>query len=355
MASDRTEKPTPRRRQKAREQGQVTRSRELTSSAALMASLMALAWAATSTATVWRGLYRGLLGSAATGEIDLSLLTRSCWLIVQTAGPVAALAFLVAGVTAVAQGGLVVVPSALAVKIERLSPGSKLKRLFSLTAVANLGKSLLPAAVLTYLTVAILTRDWHSLTGLERLSSAPLLNFLLGRAFELAWKSTLVLLAWAGLDYFVERHRLEQDLRMSRQEVLEEFKESEGHPAIKARIRRLQRQLRRRRILSDVERAAVVITNPTEYAVALEYRATMSAPVVLAKGRNILAREIRQIALWHGIPLIENRPLAHALYRAVEIGQSIPPKLYAVVAEVLALVWRAQARASEAAAARGAS
>jgi flagellar biosynthetic protein FlhB len=163
--------------------------------------------------------------------------------------------------------------------------------------------------------------------------------------FEVAWKGSLVLLAWAGADYFLERQRHENDLKMSKQEQKDEFKETEGHPAIKQRIRRLQRQSRRKRMLKDVERAAVVITNPTEYAIALEYRMDMDAPVVVAKGRNLIAAQIKEIARWNGIPMVENVPLAHALYRAVEVGQSIPAQLYTVVAEILAAIWRAQTRA----------
>ena len=152
--------------------------------------------------------------------------------------------------------------------------------------------------------------------------------------------------SWSGIDYLLERRKFESDLRMSRQEMVDEFKETEGNPAVKARIRRLQRQVRRRRMLQDVERATVVITNPTEFAVALEFSPLLSAPVVVAKGRNLLAAEIKQVARWHGIPLVENPPLAHTLYRAVEIGQSIPPKLYQVVAEVLAAIYRVQAQVS---------
>ena len=142
---------------------------------------------------------------------------------------------------------------------------------------------------------------------------------------------------------------------MSRQELQEEYKETEGHPAIKARLRRLQRQVRRRRMLRDAERASVLITNPTHFAVALEYRADMAAPAVVAKGRNLLAQQIRQMALWREIPIVENPPLAQALYRTVEVGQAIPPKLYAVVAEALALVWRAEAQAAAQAEARAAT
>jgi flagellar biosynthetic protein FlhB len=198
-----------------------------------------------------------------------------------------------------------------------------------------------------YLAVGVLAREWRLLPSLLHRSRGALAAFVLAGMFEVAWKGCFVLLVWAGADYFLERQRHENDLKMSRQEQKDEFKEMEGHPAIKQRIRRLQRQSRRRRMLKDVERAAVVITNPTEYAVALEYRMEMEAPVVVAKGRNLIAAQIREIARWHGIPIVENVPLAHALYRAVEIGQAIPAQLYTVVAEILAAIWRAQTRATQ--------
>jgi flagellar biosynthetic protein FlhB len=168
---------------------------------------------------------------------------------------------------------------------------------------------------------------------------------VLGRAFELAWKSALVLLAWAVVDFFLERQHLEGELRMSRQELKDDYKETEGNPLIKGRIRRLRRQTLRRRMLEDAKRASVVITNPNEFAIALEYKPGMAAPMVIAKGRNLLAQQIKQVARWHGIPMIENPPLAHALYRATEIGQYIPPKLYRAVAAILAAIHRAEKRA----------
>jgi flagellar biosynthetic protein FlhB len=134
----------------------------------------------------------------------------------------------------------------------------------------------------------------------------------------------------------------------------DEYKETEGDPIIKGRIRRLQRQVRRRRMLEATKRANVVITNPTQYAIALEYTPLMAAPVVVAKGRNLLAAQIKEIARWENIPLVENPPLAHALYRTVEVGQSIPAKLYAAIAEILAAVYRAEARAQAASAAAAA-
>jgi len=193
----------------------------------------------------------------------------------------------------------------------------------------------------------LVVRDWGAVRVLAYRNVRGLAEFGANHVFEVAWKSALVLLLWSGVDYFLERQRLEGELRMSRQELTDEYKETEGHPAIKGRIRRLQRQMRRRRMLEDVKRASVVITNPTEYAVALEYGPGLAAPTVVAKGRNLFARRIKDIARWQGVPL------AHALYRAVDVGQSIPPKLYAVVAEILAAIYRAQERAARGRAERG--
>jgi len=153
----------------------------------------------------------------------------------------------------------------------------------------------------------------------------------------------LVFTLWAGFDVLISRLNYERQLRMTRQEVREDFKEMEGHPAVRGRIRRLQREMRRRRMLRDVARATVVVTNPNEYAVALEYQPeVMPAPVVVAKGRNIFAQKIKSEARWYGIPLVENPPLAQALYRATEVGQAIPAKLYTAVAEILAFIFRTQ-------------
>jgi len=341
MAHDtKTEQATPRRRQKAREKGQVVRSRELVASLATMAALL-LCTQLSSFPNEWRTLLRFSLDSAS-GSARLSWWPALAPL--RSIGVVLGLTWLVATLGAFGQGGLVFAPSSLAPNWSRLSPASRMEQLFSLTSISRLLKSLLPAGAVVYLAVAVLAREWAVLPTLSGRSSPAVARFLLAILFEFAWKAALVLLLWAGVDYLLERRKFESDLRMSRQEILDEFKETEGNPTVKARIRRLQRQVRRRRMLKDVERAAVVITNPSEFAVALEFSSLMAAPVVVAKGRNLLAAEIKQVARWHGIPMVENPPLAHALYRAVEIGQSIPPKLYRVVAEVLAAIYRVQAR-----------
>ena len=344
---NKTEKATPRRRQKAREQGQIARSRDLVAGMGTIAAVMLLAWQLPAFAGGWRTLLRHELNSAATRPEQMLPVWRDDLAIFRGIALAASLSWLAATVSGIAQGGLVFAPSALAPKLNRLNPASRLEQLFSMSALSRLLKSLLPSAAIAYLALTLLSRDWMSLPSLLHERGMGLARFVAARMFELAWEASLVLLAWSAADYFLERWRHENELKMSRQDLRDEFKETEGNPAVKMRIRRLQRQARRRRMLKDVERAAVVITNPTEFAIALEFNLQMEAPVVVAKGRNLLAAQIREIALWHGIPLVENPPLAHALYRAVEIGQAIPPKLYAVVAEILAAIWRAQARAAQ--------
>jgi flagellar biosynthesis protein FlhB len=350
-----TERATPRRRQKAREQGQIARSRDLVAGLGTMAGIMLLSWQLPVFAHDWRGLFRNALNSAATHRDQLLPAWRNDLAIFRGVALVVSLSWLAAAIGGIAQGGLVFAPTALAPSLNRLNPASRFEQLFSLAAVSRLLKSLLPTATIAWLAVSLLARDWTALPSLVHGSPARILGFTTTEMFELAWKAALVLLVWAVADYFLEHQRHENELKMSRQDVRDEFKDTEGNPAVKQRIRRLQRQARRRRMLKDVERAAVVITNPTEYAIALEFNLAMEAPVVVAKGRNLLAAQIREIALWQGIPLVENPPLAHALYRAVEIGQAIPPKLYAVVAEILAAIWRAQTRAAQPATVTGRS
>ena len=163
--------------------------------------------------------------------------------------------------------------------------------------------------------------------------------------FALAWQSGLVLLAWSAVDYILQRQTFEKSLRMTKQEVRQENKDNEGNPQVKGRIKRLRREIMRQLAAENVQRATAVITNPTHYAVALEYRpATMAAPVVVAKGRNLIAVKIKELARWHEVPIVENPPLAQALYKAAEVDQMIPPNLYAAVAEILAFLYRAQTR-----------
>ncbi len=350
--ANQTEQATPRRRQKAREKGQVARSRDLIGAASGMAAIFVLFSLLSSFPLAWRGFFHDCLEGAVSGNLrmDTPAPILSHWGLFAATLAALGLGWTAALASALAQGGLVFAPASLLPNASRMSPATRLGQLFSIGALRGLIKSLLPAAAITWLAVGCLRRDWSALLVLPALSSRGVAGFAAARIFEVACKSALVLLVWAVLDYLFERQHLSSELRMSRQEMVDEYKETEGNPIIKGRIRRLQRQARRRKMLEDTKRAAVVITNPTEYAIALEYRPDMPAPVVVAKGRNLFAAQIREIARWQNIPMVENPPLAHVLYRTVEVGQSIPANLYAAIAEILAAVYRAEARALAAAA-----
>lgn len=353
--SDKTEQATPRRKQKAREKGQIARSRELMSSLSLAATVALLAGQMAGSLGQWRGLFRHALDAAVSSGLTrpTPLFVSTGWMLVRSLSLMLGLSWMAAMVGALAQGGFVFAAEALQPNFSRMSPAARLEQLFSLPSLGRLVKSLLPGTAIVYLAASVLARDWGQLLRLSGNGPRGITAFALSRGFEIAWKSALVLLIWSVADYFIERHKLQSELRMSRQDLKDEYKETEGNPAIKARIRRLRRQVMRRHMLDAVKRASVVITNPNEFAIALEYGPQLPAPTVVAKGRNLLARQIKEEARWRGIPLVENPPLAHALYRAVEVGQSIPPKLYAVVAAVLAAIYRAQERARRAAAAGG--
>jgi flagellar biosynthetic protein FlhB len=305
---------------------------------------MLVSWLAPSWRMQWRSLLQRCLVTAHGGELTiLPLLQITAWTAASWAGPGILLAWVLTATGSVAQGGFVFAPEALAPRFDRLNPASNLAKLFSIGNLSAVLKSVVPMSFVVYLSVAILSRDWDQIVQASHASPRASLSWALARMGEIAWKSCLVFLCWSVMDFMLARLNFERQLRMSKEEIREESKETEGNPQIKVRIRRLQRKMRRRRMLRDVARATVVVTNPTHFAVALEYRPeAMEAPVVLAKGRNLLAQKIREEASWHGVPIVESPPLAQALYRAVEIGQAIPAKLYAAVAELLAFIYRAQ-------------
>lgn len=347
MADNRTEQATPRRRQKAQEKGQVLRSRDLVSAMTLLSVIFLLAWHPEAWIGRWQAFFGHALDASATSDwssnapvIGWASLTVAQWIV-----PIFAVAFCVAIAGTLAQGGIVVATDALTPNWERLNPVNNLKQLFSLAGFSRILRSLLPFGVMLYLALRIILNDAPMILHSGRLHSRAALALMGQMAFDLAWQSTLVLFGWSGLDYLLQRQTFEKSLRMTKQEVKEEAKDTDGNPQVKGRIRRLRRELLRRSLKKDVQRATAVVTNPTHYAVAIEYRpSTMAAPVVVAKGRNLIAQKIKELARWHEIPIVENPPLAQALYKTAEIGQMIPPNLYAAVAEILAFLYRAQAR-----------
>jgi flagellar biosynthetic protein FlhB len=348
MSQERTEKPSAKRLREARKRGQFVHSRDLAIAGASVAATMALAGLG---GRLFEGLATrlsndlGRLGEnplrvVTGGELD-GVVAGGGWLIGLLVGPIAfctvAAAVLVHGF----QGGWSLAPEALRLDWSRLSPANGVKRFrFTQSGIDTL-KTLVSVCA-----IAIL--GWLSIRGMVG-DSARLPWMSPGGAALVGWSHLETLLwrvAWAlGVlalgDYGIQYYRTMSSLKMTKQELRDEAKDLEGNAEVKGRIRRVQREMARRRMLSDVKRSTVVITNPTHFAVALEYkRGSMAAPVVLAKGQDHVAAAIRERARQHGIPIVENKPLAQALFKTAEIGDVIPAGLFAAVAEVLAQLIR---------------
>ncbi len=342
--SNKTEKPTSRRRQKARDKGQVARTRDLSGIAVVIVAAVLVGWQSSAMVEAWRGLLQSAMnvsvGEALEPGSSIFFWTR--WQVVRWMLPSMLAAWAIAAGTSLAQGGLVFAPEALAPKFEKFNPATKLGQMFSITSLSGLLKSLPPLVLVMYLAISAFRSHWTEVVQASNMPLPSIAHLTLTLMIEIGWKALGLLLVLAAIDYFVTWRKHEGDLKMSQQEIREEMKETDGNPTVKGRIRRLQRQVRRRQMLKETEKATVVIVNPTHFAVALQYTQNMRAPVVLAKGRDRLALEIKDIARWSNIPIMENPPLAQALYRLVSVGQEIPSKLYTAVAEILAVVYRAQ-------------
>jgi flagellar biosynthetic protein FlhB len=337
-----TEQATPQRKAKAKASGDVVRSRELLSAMAMLGGVVMLGMSAPALVASWGRVFVASLHAAGVGEAGEQPWSEAIRHMLGPAlmpiGLVMAASFSAALIVGVAQGGgLSVHPEAISIKLSKLNPIANFGHLFSLRSAIRTVKSLVPAAVM----VAI---GWSALKAL--MLPMPVMSLLrLPDTFATAYRLTVdaawVTLAWSGLDYVIEWRSWNERLKMTKQEMRDEMRDAMGNPQIKMKIRQIQMAMRKRRVKADMSRATVVITNPTHYAVALEFSFdTMQAPTVLAKGRDLLAAEIREEARWLGIPLIENPPLARSLYRAVEPGQSIPFDLYAAVAGILAYLYR---------------
>ncbi len=347
MAENRTEQATARRRQQARERGQVLRSRDLVAALTLLAVIFLVAWRPEASIGRWQQFFQDLLNSSCTSDWtgNISVIPQTMLTVAQWLAPIFVVAFSVAILATISQGGITFATAALTPNWSRLNPANNLQQLFSLAGLSRILRTLLPTAVMLYLAIRLLVQEAPLVLHSSRLGAHAALGTMGRLWFTMAWQCGMVFLAWAGVDYLLQWQSFERSLRMTKQEVRQENKDNEGNPQVKGRIRRLRRELLRKGLAKEVQRATAVVTNPTHFAVAIEYRpATMVAPVVVAKGRNLLAQRIKELARWHEIPIVENPPLAQALYKATEVGQMIPPKLYAAVAEILAFLYRAQLR-----------
>ncbi|MDA3131630.1 flagellar type III secretion system protein FlhB [Atlantibacter subterranea] len=342
---EKTEAPTPHRLDKAREEGQIPRSRELTSLLMLLVGISIL----------WIGgepVARRLAAMLTAGlHFDHSIINDPGLIVSQISSLIKqamlALLPLLVGLVLVAMaapmllGGVLFSAKSLAFNPGKLNPIAGIKRLFSSQALAELVKAVLKATLVGSVTAWYLMHNWPEM--LRLMSEAPIaaLSNSLNLVALCGLLIVLGLIPMVGFDVFWQIYSHIKKLRMTRQDIRDEFKDQEGDPHVKGRIRQQQRAAARRRMMADVPKADVIVTNPTHYAVALKYDENkMSAPKVLAKGAGLVALRIREIGNEHRIPMLEAPPLARALWRHAEIGQQIPGQLYAAVAEVLAWVWQ---------------
>lgn len=347
-AGERTEKPTHKRVKDAREKGQVARSRDLSAAVSLAAVTLGLAWLGVEMlSTMGSRIAIGLSTLAdrahqpiVPGTVE-GLLWADAGLLVKVAGPPALIAGLLSVGVSLAQIGWTFSPKALELNWQRLSPASGFARLKPTRALPELLKALAGITVIGTIGYLLVREFYLQAPGLMGMTPVESARVAWDRLWSLVWRVSLALVALAVADYGVQYWQWYSQLKMTRQQVIDESRMNDGRPEVKARVRRIQRDMARNRMLKAVETATVVVTNPTHYAVALEYRrGEMAAPRVVGKGRDHMAARIREIARKHDVPIVENVTLARALHKHAEVGDTIPADLFGAVAEVLAYLVR---------------
>jgi flagellar biosynthesis protein FlhB len=350
MAEDRpggepTEEPTPKRLRDARRRGEIARSRDATAGAAFIAAFAALWLGAGALLTLVAGFMRRTLATCAgaaaptpTAALDEGL--RVLW---RASAPVLGAAFILAVLVGMAQSGGLFTLEPLALKLERLSPGKGFRHVFSKRSLFEVGKSLLKAAAVAWIAYGVLWGRAREVVRAARGGAEAALRTGAAVGLELLWKTALVFAVVAAADWFWQRRAWLKEHRMTRYEVKQELKQSEGDPHHKAARERLHRDILQHDMLEAVRKADCIIVNPTHLAVALKYdREGMAAPQVVAKGERLLAARIKEIARAAGVPIFHDVPLARSLHR-LELGEEVPEELYQAVAEVLKLVYRESA------------
>jgi flagellar biosynthetic protein FlhB len=344
MASERSEAATPRRRQEARDRGQVLQSVEVNTAVVLLVGAWMLQALAPSIGTMLLDLLRHSFTHVLQPDFSVqSVHTRAlglAFVVMKALGPFAVGLFAVAALSCLIQVGPLLTWRAIQPQFSRLNPLNGFQRLFSLNALVDLLKSVLKITLVGSVAWFAFQGQVATLSALSDMTPLQAISAVGDAVYQIVWRVVMVFGGLALVDYFYQRYSYEKSLKMSKEDIKEEFKQSEGDPQIRARLRQRARALSRQRMMKQVPQADVVVTNPTHFAVALKYGPSMDAPMVLAKGERLLAQQIKKVARQHHVPMVENRPLAQALFKACEVGQAVPQDLYRAVAEVLAWVYR---------------
>ncbi len=341
---ERTEQATSKRREETREKGQIARSQEVVSVAILVAGLLFFYFGGSTLMLKTMDVMTTGFREAGTTELtQTTVISIIINYILKGFGILFPLliAVLVAAILGnVLQFGFLFSTESIQPKIEKISPAKGFKRLFSLRSLVELLKGILKVCIISGVAYLIIRNEFENLIPLADQSTWGMFIYISRVCFKILLAMTVVLVFLAGLDYMYQRWEFEKSIRMTKQEIKDEFKNTEGDPMIKARIRRIQREMAQKRMMSQVPKADVIITNPTHLAVAVQYLPDqMQAPIVVAKGADFLAEKIREVAKENDVPIIENKPLAQVLYKIVKINSLVPENLYRAVAEVLAFVY----------------
>ncbi len=349
FADEKTEPATPRRREEARKKGQVLKSVELVSALVLLACFLVLRALGPYLLRTLSETLTISLERVSQPELTTHGFAHFLWLVGQwakTALPLMVVSLLVGVAANLAQVGFTVSTEPLAPDFNRLNPVSGFGRIFSKRAIFEMIKSIAKLGLVGWVVYQAVEEEMARLPGLLEMEVGQIVTFIGQLVLTIGVRAGVVLLLVAAVDLFYQWRDYEKNLRMSKQEIKEEYKMTEGDPQIKSKIREKQRQMSLRRMMQEIPKADVVITNPTHFAVALAYKEMeMSAPRVVAKGQDYMAQRIKALALENKVTIVENKPLARALYQTTEVSDSVPQEFYQAVAEVLAFVYRLKRKA----------
>lgn len=349
FSQEKTEKATPKKKDDARKKGQIARSSDLPGSFIMMFTFMGFlmmgGYYKQHVMNLFDNLFENwLLMELTTGNV-MSLFTDITTELLLILAPIFAVTILVGILGNVVQFGFLLTGDPLKMKISKLNPIKGFKQIFSAKTIVEFLKSVLKLSIIGVLVFIAISKEWDRILVLTSLPVEQIFSYAAGVTVRLGIEIGAVLAVLALADFFYQKFEHAKSLRMSKQDIKDEYKKSEGDPMIKGRIRERQRKMAMQRMMQEVPKADVIITNPTHFAIALKYdAANMEAPKIIAKGMDHVALRIREVAKENGIITMENKPLARALYERAEIGDVIPPDLFQAVAEVLAYVYKMKGR-----------
>ncbi len=344
-SGDKTEAPTPKRREEAREQGNIPKSADLTAAVLLIGAMFLLKWFGGRLFETLQTLMQDMLGSRTFAAADSSpfgpVFMHSIASVAMAMAPLLAGVMLIAVSVNVAQAGLYFNPGRVSLNFAALNPVGGFSRLFKGgQGLVKLGMSLLKLVLVGLMAYSALHGRLGQIMLVQQFDYRQVFGLAAELIFSIAVRIGVLLLVLAIIDYAWQRYHIEQGLKMSKQDVKEEMKNMDGDPRMKARRRQLALARLKEQLKKDVPKADVVVTNPTEFAVALQYDPeSMNAPKVVAKGQGYIAARIREIAIENGIPILERKPLARALYKICNVGQEVPEQYFSAIAEILAYVY----------------